>query len=184
MFEELTEKKSHMSQFLRLDLGPMSYINAKQSGELYLGNIPNVLELEQKAHPDLWFWAVLNCTDDPGLDHLNSTPNFDVLRLNHLDGEMYSPDRITQGLQFIEKNLQAGVNTLVCCHAGVSRSPGVIIAYLMYKGWSYNEAVSEVRKSRPFIQIHPKIDLSIRQYFKLAPRTVADLIPGPTTTGY
>lgn len=180
MFEDITRKKSHMSQFLRLDMGPMSYIRAAQPGELYLGNIPNVLELEIEPG----FWAVLNCTDDPELDRFNSLAHFDVIRLNHLDGEMYPPDKITQGIQFIDRNLQAGVDTLVCCHAGVSRSAGMTVAYLMYKGWSYNEAVYTVRKARPFIQIHPKIDLSIRQYFRLAPRSAADLIPGPTTTGY
>lgn len=182
MFEELTQK-NHMSSFLRLDMGPMSYIRAAQPGVLYLGNIPNGIELlsdnQGQSH-----WAILNCTDDPELDHLNAEPNFTVKRLNHLDGEEYPVEKIADGIGFIEANLQAGVATLVCCHAGISRSSGMVVAYLMHKGWTYNEAVTQVRKARPFIQIHPKIDLSIRQYFRLAPRTVADLIPGKSMSGY
>ena len=41
---------------------------------------------------------------------------------------------------------------LVHCHAGVSRSASIIIAYLMLKNkWRYNEAFTHVKKKRPII---------------------------------
>lgn len=172
-----------MSEFLRLDMGPMSYIpGGHPNGALYLGNIPNAIEIGKGLHKR--FWAILNCTDDPELDNLNSERGFQVCKLDHLDGEAYPEAKIRQGIHYIDSNMQSGAAVLVCCHAGISRSPGMVLAYLMSKGYDYNAAVRIIRKARPFIQIHPKIDLSVRQYFRLAPRSVADLIPGNTTSGY
>lgn len=170
--------------FLKLDMGPMSHIPAGHpNGVLYLGNIPNAVELGQtRLHAR--FCAILNCTDDTCLDGLNSLPGFNVKRLNQWDGEEYPSQSITEGIKFIEDHMKTYSMVLVCCHAGVSRSAGMVLAYLMSKEYDYNEAVRILRKSRPIIQIHPKIDLSVRKYFRLAPRTEADLIPGREMSGY
>lgn len=180
-----------MNDFIRIDVGPMTRIPLEPSDSLYLGNIPNALALENERPKG--FWAILNCTDDPGLDYLKSDAEFDVMRLNQWDGESYPGMSIKIGIEFIDMNLKAGSNVLVCCHAGVSRSPGIIVAYLMYRRLekipkekqrledlreAYDKAMSTVRKVRPFIQIHPQIDKSVRQYYRLAPRTAADLIGG------
>jgi len=172
-----------MSEFIRLDMGPMSHIPAgNPSGALYLGNIPNAIQLGRTLNKR--FWAILNCTDDWELDHLNAEQGFWVKRLDHWDGEEYPEEKIQDGITFIESNMAAGAAVLVCCHAGMSRSPGMVLAYLMSKKYDYNEAVRIIRKARPFIQIHPKIDLSVRKYFRLAPRSAADLIPGKNIVGY
>lgn len=185
-----------MEYLIRTDMGPMSRIPLGPGDALYLGNIHNALTLKHDHR--LWgFWAILNCTDDPALDHLRSDAEYDVLRLNQLDGEMYPFDSIMRGIQYIDMHLKAGANVLVACHAGVSRSAGMMVAYLTFHKIknhydnlteapmtfvqdAYNEAVLKTRKARPFIQIHPEIDKSIRQYFRLAPRSFNDLI----TQGY
>lgn len=172
-----------MTDFIRIDMGPMSPIQAGPiQGYLCLGNIPNALEAGKQLHKR--FVSILNCTDDPALDNLNAFSGFEVLRLNHLDGEEYPDYKIKQGIDFIESRLQSGAMVLVCCHAGISRSSGMVLAYLLSKKYEYNEAVHLIRKARPCIQIHPKIDLSVRKYFRLAPRSAADLIPGRNTAGY
>ncbi len=180
-----------MSQFLQMDMGPMSPIPIDDKHNLFLGTIFNAIELETTKRDK--FWAVLNCTDDPGLDFMKIDAEFDVLRLNQLDGEPYPGMLIKVGIEFIDMNLKAGVNVLICCHAGVSRSPGLTVAYLMYhqlekipreqqtmedRRNAYNLAVDIVHKARPFIQIHPQIDKSVRQYYRLSVRTSADLIGG------
>ena len=169
--------------FLRVDMGPMCHIPAGHpNGALYLGNIPNAMEIGKKLN--IRFVAILNCTDDPELDPLNSLPGFNVKRLDQWDGEEYPPEKIKDGIKFIEDHMKTSSMVLVCCHAGISRSAGMVLAYLMSKKYDYNEAVRIIRKARPFIQIHPRIDLSVRKYFGLAPRTVADLIPGRSSAGY
>lgn len=182
-----------MTEFLRIDMGAMSRIPLDGVDNLYLGNIPNALALYQekpKGH-----WAVLNCTDDPALDYLKTEPDFDVIRLDQWDGEPYPGMLVKVGIEFVDSNLKAGNNVLICCHAGMSRSPGMTVAYLMYRFLedtprdqqtledrleAYNWATKKVRNSRPIIQIHPKIDLSIRQYFGMAARSDEDLIQADT----
>lgn len=185
MFEELTERH-HMSTFLKLDMGPMCQIPLPSEQKLYLGNIPNAEELQSTNGEK---WCILNCTDDPALDYLKHKENFDCIRLNHLDGEPYPQASIANGIGYINNSLKDGAKVLVCCHAGVSRSAGMTLAYLIARlkydekcydsagiQEIYNRALSTIRKARPFIQIHPKIDLSIRQYFRLAPKSPKDLI--------
>lgn len=164
-----------MDSFIYPYMGPMSHIPNEQFDALYLGNLNNAEELLASEHKGMW--AILNCTDDPMLDVYWDNPKFIIRRLNQKDGLPYPAAQITEGTTFIRTNLFLGNSVLVCCHAGISRSPGMILAYLLSEGFSYNESIRKIRKSRPVIQIHPKIDLSIRQYFNLAPRTVADLIP-------
>lgn len=180
-----------MTEFIKLDMGPMSRIPLEGIENLFLGNIPNALALEEQ--PLKGFWAVLNCTDDPALDYMKTNAEYDMLRLNHWDGVEYSTQQIALGVKFIDMNIRAGVNVLVCCHAGMSRSPGIVLAYLMHRQLakltkeqvrledlrdSYYRSFNTILKSRPFIQIHPKIDKSIRQYYHLAPTSAKDLIGG------
>ncbi|BFU19841.1 leucine rich repeat and phosphatase domain containing protein [Entamoeba histolytica HM-1:IMSS-B] len=53
---------------------------------------------------------------------------------------------------FMETIIEGGGSILIHCHAGISRSSTVLIAYLMYKKmWRYKEAVTFVKKKRPII---------------------------------
>lgn len=179
-----------MAPFIHLDMGPMTPIPLDNQDRLFLGNIPNAMALQNADRPK-GFWAILNCTDDPELDHLKTDAEFDVVRLNQWDGEPYPGLSLKVGIEFIHMNLGAGSNVLVCCHAGMSRSPGMVVAYLMYRFLekiprmkqtledrrnAYDYAKAVVSKARPIIQIHPEIDKSVRQYFGLAPKTIADLV--------
>ncbi len=180
-----------MTEFLRVDMGAMSYISLDGNDTLYLGTIFNAIELSESLNKRAW--AILNCTDDPALDHLKVEQGFEMLRLNQWDGEPYPGLLVKVGIEFIRQNIEANSAVLVCCHAGMSRSPGMVVAYLMYRYLesrklggrlpttelrqeAYLQAIKKVRNHRPIIQIHPQIDLSIRQYFGLAPRSAEDLI--------
>jgi len=184
-----------MEYLIRTDMGPKSRIPLGPGDNLWLGNIFNVQEMEKGVDRQKGFWAILNCTDDGALDHLKSDAEYDVIRLNQWDGEPYPGMSIKIGIEFIDMNLKAGSNVIVCCHAGVSRSAGMMVAYLTYRDikskfdnltqapmdyvrGAYENSKLIVRKARPFIQIHPAIDKSIRQYFRLSPRTLEDLIGG------
>lgn len=56
--------------------------------------------------------------------------------------------------KFIDESLNEGGNILIHCHAGISRSSTIVIAYLMYKyGMNLPEAFEFTKKERPII--HP-----------------------------
>ncbi len=52
----------------------------------------------------------------------------------------------------IHQYLEHGMNVLVHCHLGVSRSPAVVVAYMIrYHGLSYDQAMEHVAIRRPCI---------------------------------
>jgi protein-tyrosine phosphatase len=56
----------------------------------------------------------------------------------------------------VAENRGAGRTTFVHCHAGVSRSGLVTIAYLMYEhGLSRNQALAIIRNERPQVRPNP-----------------------------
>lgn len=73
---------------------------------------------------------------------------------------------IKEILEFIDQHIEKG-KVLVHCAMGISRSGGVIVAWLMKKNpsWSWNDALNYVWKSR---LIYPAIEIkeSILDYFE------------------
>jgi protein-tyrosine phosphatase len=53
----------------------------------------------------------------------------------------------------ISQALADNKNVIVHCAAGMSRSPTLVIAYLMIENrWSYEEAISYVKRRRPIVE--------------------------------
>lgn len=73
-------------------------------------------------------------------NNLDDTPNQDII------------SQFKVCFEFIEKSLKSCGNILVHCHAGISRSSTIVIAYLMFKyGMNLREAIVFVKKQRPII---------------------------------
>lgn len=71
-----------------------------------------------------------------------------------MDNLTYEIDQhFQESYEFIESNLANGVNVLVHCHAGVSRSAALVLAYVMKKlGLSFESAFEFVKRRRPRIR--------------------------------
>lgn len=55
--------------------------------------------------------------------------------------------------KIIKEGIEKGKTVLVHCAAGISRSPSLIIAYLMIEnGWDYDKAYRYVKDRRPYIR--------------------------------
>lgn len=65
----------------------------------------------------------------------------------NLDAETFSLDKLESAVEFIEQQVAKNHNVIVHCMAGSSRSPTVIIAYVMkITGLTVNESCNFVKK--------------------------------------
>ena len=102
---------------------------------------------------------VLNCTPHyhKGLKDLT------VNQINIDDGFEIPAESVLFGIRMISEAVRSGGRILVHCHAGISRSPSMVAAYLMYNGFSWDEAVDFIRRRRPEIFPHPNIERSVKK---------------------
>lgn len=71
-------------------------------------------------------------------------------------------------IAFINRGLDSGTGVLVHCHAGVSRSATVVIAFLMHsESLSVDEALRELRKVRPCVQPNQGFIVQLRRFAEL-----------------
>lgn len=139
-------------------------------------------EIEQtyKVHKNLYigaFWprlnfklfrkegitAIVNLMEE---SHYDPQPEFAYIHRGFPD-DWFVPHRyLEEILNFINKHIRAG-KVLVHCARGVSRSGGIICAWLLKENpnWSWNDALKYVKKSR---LIYPAIEIkeSILDYFE------------------
>jgi protein-tyrosine phosphatase len=90
--------------------------------------------------------GIVNCTDRV----VNKYPNvFEYLKLGLKDET--SQDLkfcFDECFQFIENHLKNGNSVLIHCMAGKSRSVSIVLAFLIYKKWTLQEALKLVLKKR------------------------------------
>lgn len=72
-----------------------------------------------------------------------------------IDDDAPSIEHLHEGIAFITREIQAGHKVYIHCGAGVGRAPTMAAAYLISKGISVDEALSMIKKVRPFIYIMP-----------------------------
>jgi hypothetical protein len=108
--------------------------------------------------------AILN-VDGPALCY-TVPKNIVFLHYYIPDGQIIPPPTLDLVLNFIDTQIKAGRNTLVHCAMGISRSPSLIIAYMMiiYPKMSWDQAFREVSRIRP-ISPAPELKESIIDYF-------------------
>lgn len=145
------------------DASPMTQILDR----LFLGGFANAEALAQ-ANPH-HITCIVNCTTEPltlpkALGPRDST-GFQILQLNQLDAEPWDLLKAWQAVGWIHQQLRYGQTVLVHCHAGISRSPSLVAAYLYTCGWDFESALGRIRSKRPFVQPWPIMLESIRLAF-------------------
>lgn len=89
----------------------------------------------------------------------NYKKDFDYLHLPTTDQQAPSVEHLKKGVRFIQRHEKAGGKVYVHCRHGEGRGPSMILAYLIHTGMTYLDAVTLVRKVRPFILLtRPQID--------------------------
>jgi protein-tyrosine phosphatase len=121
---------------------------------LYLGDMnyardDNFLKENKITH-------ILNCATElfPHTETYNAIKLKGYYKINLIDtpNAPFAEDYIRDGANKLNMWLEKGNVVYVHCVAGISRSPSVIIAYLMiYKQISYSAALNHVKKQRNIV---------------------------------
>ncbi len=80
------------------------------------------------------------------------------------DGKGIPKEYYDIAIKLIRDRIKVG-KVLVHCCSGVSRSPVIVLAYLMSCGFSYDEAFSFLSSKKPIINPHPELIRSLATYF-------------------
>lgn len=131
---------------------------------LYLGDF--------HARTDPMFNAIITLVSPPELRYISQTHPISVEHTNNVllipisdNGYDEIKPHIKAGIEFIDEHIK-DKKVLVHCMAGISRSPSMVIAYLMSKGMPLAEAYWFVRDKRNIINPFSGFLKEIAEYFK------------------
>jgi protein-tyrosine phosphatase len=89
-----------------------------------------------------------------------------VLPLQVEDRCRLPPQLLRQGVKFIRRQRLADRRVLVCCGAGMSRSPTFVAAYLHEEGMDILDAFRQIRSRRPEVRPHRAMVRSLVHYYR------------------
>lgn len=78
-----------------------------------------------------------------------------ALHLPTIDNTAPSMEHLKKGIEFIQREIDAGGKVYVHCRAGEGRGPTMAVAYLISTGLTFEDAEAQVKKVRTFIRITP-----------------------------
>ncbi|KAH9612633.1 hypothetical protein KSS87_014601 [Heliosperma pusillum] len=102
---------------------------------------------------------------------LNTVPSCQNLYKNSFVYYSLQDDKILNfddAVQFLEKCENEKARVLVHCMTGKSRSPAVVIAYLMKcKGWRFVQSFQWVKEQRPSVELTQAVSEQLLEYEKM-----------------
>ncbi len=81
-----------------------------------------------------------------------------------IDDDAPTVDHLNQGIAFIRQVTAEGGRVYIHCAGGVGRAPTMAAAYFISQGFSLEQAIELIKKSRPFIKIMPPQMAQLRQF--------------------
>ncbi|KAG2068208.1 phosphatases II [Suillus decipiens] len=141
----------------------VAHASSSQPGSLYLGSMSATMDRELLAKHHITH--IVQVLDVPWLP-ISEKDGFRCLRIDILDKPSADLRPHLEGAcQYIANALQSGGNVLVHCQQGVSRSPAIVIAYLIHDlGMSYEQAYTLVKLRRPCINPNPGFVAGLRAW--------------------
>ncbi|KAJ7058940.1 protein-tyrosine phosphatase-like protein [Mycena amicta] len=135
------------------------YTNSHQpptlSGALYLGSLTAVNDYPLLRAHGIRHWVQV--IEAPWAPPCRPDDGFSAYPIDIRDKETVDIRPYLEGAcQYIERALRRGEGVLVHCQQGVSRSPSVVIAYLIRNhGMSYESALAYVKRKRACAKPNP-----------------------------
>ena len=128
---------------------------------IFIGNAHSVIGNFATKDPDILeemnIKVVISAlTEEEYEDYMIAKEDFPEIDWHRLVIDDDKEERISEHFfavhKIISQALADNKNVIVHCAAGMSRSPTLVIAYLMIENrWSYEEAINLVRKRRPIV---------------------------------
>jgi len=116
---------------------------------LYLGDI--FAAENMSVLKSLKISSIVNCTEDDSKFEDEAGFQYYHVNIHDLPGEDIA-SHFDEALGFIDQAQKSGRKVLVHCHAGVSRSPTLVLAYLMRSfRWPLDDAMNYLYQRRPSI---------------------------------
>ncbi|KAL4080540.1 protein-tyrosine phosphatase-like protein [Scleroderma citrinum] len=156
-------------------------------GSLFLGSLSATMDRELLARNRITH--IVQVLDVPWLP-ISEKDGFRCLKIDILDKPTADLRPHLEGAcHYIANALSSGGNVLVHCQQGVSRSPAIVIAYLIHNlGMSYDQAYALVKWRRPCINPNPGFVAALRawesRWRSTGPASPSQFRLAPTPYGY
>jgi predicted protein tyrosine phosphatase len=96
----------------------------------------------------------------------NIRKHFDTV-IEFIGSCFFSVPSAVNGFLHLDNALQSNGNVLVHCSAGISRSPTLVLAYLMKKNhWTLDQAFEKMRKLRQIVDPNVSFIIQLREWEK------------------
>lgn len=141
-FDHTWRKYSGLPQVSKSEITPFLYLGGQYSdlglSKLKTLGITGIVNMRTKAvHPQ------------------NLIPFAKLLHLPTTDNHAPTLEQLRNGVTFIQQELDNGGKVYIHCRLGEGRGPTMAIAYLVSIGMTFEDAISLVKKTRPFINPSP-----------------------------
>ncbi|MGQ4892159.1 MAG: protein-tyrosine phosphatase family protein [Candidatus Njordarchaeia archaeon] len=93
--------------------------------------------------------------------------SFDYLNIPIRDMTAPTMEDLKKAVLWIDKKIKENKPVLVHCYAGIGRTGTVVAAYLIYKGYSVDSAISHVRKRRPGSIVTFDQEISLHAFYQV-----------------
>jgi dual specificity MAP kinase phosphatase len=97
--------------------------------------------------------AVVNLREKHHCDQAKGVSGMKYRHFYTVDNTPISQECLEEGARFIDDEIRNGGSVYVHCGVGVGRAPTQAAAYLIYIGYTAEEALRMIKKVRPFV--HP-----------------------------
>ncbi|CAF0959705.1 unnamed protein product [Adineta steineri] len=145
---------------------------------IFVGNLNDAQNLDRLTQHGITH--VVNCTPDLPFywENKHKCLRIDVLDLPSQNIRKY----FDTAVEFIDNALRSKGNVLVHCSAGISRSPTLVLAYLMKKNhWTLDVAFDKMRKLRQIVDPNMSFIIQLREWEKTLISNTTSASSLPTT---